>query len=358
MANVQKKFGLNIMQWNAQSLRPKLSDLKLLLSYNKIHIALICETWLEPDSGLNVSGYHMYRKDRDDGYGGVLIMVHNSIKAQDCKLKHIKHGIEVVCIELLNCCHINFVMLLYCPPSVHTNQTDWDAVFKSFKRNCLIAGDFNAHHTNWSNKVDSRGNQIYDAALEHFISLNNGHSTRIKLVNNVVQQTSPDISFISSDIAMSCDWQVTNDSLGSDHLIIKMKFNFKDVLRVHKKRNFNSANWTDYSKHLEGYYSAYNCEGSNIQMEYNNFINQINSSADLHIPMTKEFNNPCRNFRPQPYWNQSLSKMIAQRRLALSQFRKNPTPSNLHLLQKISCETKLAIQRARLDKVGRNTVTK
>lgn len=43
-------MALNILQWNAQSIRSKLTDLELLLIQEKTHLALISETWLEPAS--------------------------------------------------------------------------------------------------------------------------------------------------------------------------------------------------------------------------------------------------------------------------------------------------------------------
>ncbi|KAF9419401.1 hypothetical protein HW555_004049 [Spodoptera exigua] len=52
--------------------------------------------------------------------------------------------------------------------------------------------------------------------------------------------------------------------------------------------------------------------------------------------------------RPKPYWNPSLSKLVAERRLALSQFRKNPTPRNLTILENKTQKAKTAIRQAKL----------
>ncbi|CAG5012491.1 unnamed protein product [Parnassius apollo] len=37
---------------------------------------------------------------------------------------------------------------------------------------------------------------------------------------------------------------------------------------------------------------------------------------------------PTQHFSPKVYWNTNLSKSVAERRLALALFRKNPTPDN------------------------------
>lgn len=68
---------INLLQWNSQSLRPKLSSFSDLLARENIHIAIICETWLDSESSINLSGYNVYRTDRWDAYGGVAIAVHN-----------------------------------------------------------------------------------------------------------------------------------------------------------------------------------------------------------------------------------------------------------------------------------------
>lgn len=39
---------VNFIQWNCQSICPKLSELELFLSQEKVHIAILSETWLNP----------------------------------------------------------------------------------------------------------------------------------------------------------------------------------------------------------------------------------------------------------------------------------------------------------------------
>lgn len=166
-------YFINILQWNAQSLRPKIAEFQALLSQEKIHIALISETWLEPGSSLNVSRYNIFRNDRIDSYGGVAIIIHKSIRVQLEVLNGSNSGIEIKCVKLLNCKEIKNIILIYCPSSVHTIQSDWDLIFSKFNSKCLIAGDFNAHHYNWSCKSDTRGTMVFDAALDAgYISLN------------------------------------------------------------------------------------------------------------------------------------------------------------------------------------------
>lgn len=66
---------LNIFQWNSQSLRPKLTEFECLLNQEKIHLAIVSETWLEPGSQIKISGYNIFRKNRSDSYGGVAAII-------------------------------------------------------------------------------------------------------------------------------------------------------------------------------------------------------------------------------------------------------------------------------------------
>lgn len=219
---------VNIVQWNAQSIRPKLVSFGALLSQEKVHLAIVSETWLEADSSIHLSEYDFHRNDRDDGYGGAAIISHKSLKVQVCPTKLNNPHLEIIKIKLLNCSCLEYIISVYCPSSVRTSQADWDELFGLCPEKSIIAGDFNAHHSNWSCKTDSRGSELMDSALENsFIHLNNGQFTRIKLVNGKLQESAPDITFSSADIAINFVWQVSQESLGSDHLVIKISMNYE-----------------------------------------------------------------------------------------------------------------------------------
>lgn len=344
-------YFINILQWNAQSLRPKISEFQALLSQENIYIALISETWLEPDSSLNISGYNIFRNDRSDSYGGVAIVIHKSIRVQLETLNHSNSGIEIKCVKLLNCKEIKNIILIYCPSSVHTVQSDWDLIFTKYTSKCLIAGDFNAHHHNWSCKSDTRGTMVFDAALDAgYISLNKGagEHTRIKMVNGYLQKTSPDITFASTDLACKFEWHVLSENLGSDHMCIKIKSIYREAICIGKKRKYKSANWKGYTKTIEEAILPY-CRELNAQQNYDYFINIINNAADKYIPYTKQFTHYKPGFQPKSYWNETLSKLVAERRLALSNFRSNPTPFNLNILEEKTTIAKKAISKARLN---------
>ncbi|CAH0714609.1 unnamed protein product, partial [Brenthis ino] len=276
---------LNIIQWNAQNLRPKLTEFGLLLNQEKIHIAIVSETWLDPNSFLAISGYKIFRSDRRDGYGGVAIIVHWSIKAQQLPFNIENSGIECVYVKIFNCGDIENIISLYCPPAVNTLPQDWSSIFSKFRQGTVLAGDFNGHHCMWSCKSDARGVQIYDSLLESsFISLNDCQDTRLKMVNGSIQKSSPDISLVTEDIAIKFNWNIMNENLGSDHLMIKMKVETNSSFyNMARKRNFKKADWTKYSISVERQLNRCTLPIDN-QEAYNFFINTINAAADEAIP--------------------------------------------------------------------------
>ncbi|CAH0717509.1 unnamed protein product, partial [Brenthis ino] len=302
---------------------------------DKNKITILSETWLVPEHAFRINGYSIFRADRIDGYGGTAILTHKSIKATLCNLTSTNTEIQAVHVRLLNCAEIENIISIYCPSSVRTSKNDWDYFFSLFNHKTIIAGDFNGHHPNWSSKEDTRGNQIFDSILENnFITINDGTDTRIKLVNGVIQKTSPDLTSVSTDLAFKFKWEVINENLGSDHMLIKVSTEIECPRRYTKRRNYKKANWPSYMNKIESDLVNFTLP-SDPQTAYNKFIGLVNMAADKYIPIVKVCENPLhqQKFKPKSYWEPNLSHTVAQRRLALAMFRRNPTPQNLDKLQ-------------------------
>lgn len=77
-----RNLKLNIIQWNAQSIKSKILSFQNILVQEKIHIAAVSETWLDSNTILKLKDYNIFRADRSDSYGGVALFVHKSIKAE------------------------------------------------------------------------------------------------------------------------------------------------------------------------------------------------------------------------------------------------------------------------------------
>ncbi|XP_073952991.1 uncharacterized protein [Choristoneura fumiferana] len=191
----------------------------------------------------------------------------------------------------------------------------------------------NTHHLLWSYKTDTKGEKLYKAMFEHnYICLNNGAHTRIRLADGQLQQSSPDVTFASTDISLKCTWMVSNESLGSDHLIIKLKFGYEKSKTPILRRNFKKADWKQYTDKTGSFFD--NQQWSlNVQQIMTHFVRGVNTAADTSIPWIKQSQDPTNKFSPKSYWCPEISEAVAQRRLALKYFRRNPTPSNFSTLQ-------------------------
>ena len=80
---VQVKAGMKALYLNARSIRNKVDELVEQIDTNGHDLVAITEMWLQGDRDweLNVQGYQVFRKDRQEGKGGgVALLIKDSIK--------------------------------------------------------------------------------------------------------------------------------------------------------------------------------------------------------------------------------------------------------------------------------------
>lgn len=65
----------NILQWNCRSLTSKKSDVTYLINKYNPAVLAFQETWLKPGFQFRLSSYVCLREDRNDGYGGVALLI-------------------------------------------------------------------------------------------------------------------------------------------------------------------------------------------------------------------------------------------------------------------------------------------
>lgn len=111
------------------------------------------------------------------------------------------------------------------------------------------------------------------------------------MVDGILRESSPDLSLVSSDVALRFRWSVLNESLGSDHLIIRLSSSYASNFKIDKKRTFKLANWECYRSFLHNLFLNISVP-DDPQAAYNLFIENINKAADLHIPTIKICLNP------------------------------------------------------------------
>ncbi|KAK6968417.1 hypothetical protein BgiMline_028289 [Biomphalaria glabrata] len=85
---------------NFQSIRNKTADLEILLECEKPDIIAGTETWLHPEiynAEIFNSNYEIFRKDRADNHGGVLLAIKNTLIAEEITLPNSKNVESTFC---------------------------------------------------------------------------------------------------------------------------------------------------------------------------------------------------------------------------------------------------------------------
>ena len=342
-SNNKKDHAVRILQWNAQSAVAKKQSLQLFLYENDIDIALINETWFRPGHDVNFAGYNIIRQDRVDGKAGVSIFV--SKKLTFSKMNFVSNfntGIMVCgATILIHDKNINFVSV-YRPPNILTNERDWNNLFSQIKAPCVVGGDFNAHSKTWGSAKNCKvGEHILNVIDDSNLTiLNNGSATR--RVRPSENKSAVDLTLCSVDICNRCHWDISSDTLGSDHYPIVITFESLGICQgqIHPKIKWNTkeANWPFYTCFIDSKISNPN-SFLNTQEKYDFLINCINEAAQLSIPIYKPFS---YNRRPPPPWWDPIDcePVIQKRKQILRNYKQNPSLDNYILCKKTEAETK------------------
>lgn len=216
-------MGLNILQWNAQSLPAHGQELKHYISSISfvLHIICIQETWLHAGMNFNIPGYSILRHDRPAGVrgGGCAIFVHSSVSYRDL---NITSDLECAAIEVFFADHSISLVNIYSASDF--NLSNFQNILTQLPSKPVLCGDFNAHNTLWGSDHTDKKGRVIDSLLDvrnDLVILNDGSGTRL---NNSGTFSALDLTIVAYDLATKCSWEVHNDTFGSDHLPILVSF--------------------------------------------------------------------------------------------------------------------------------------
>ena len=127
----------------------------------KCTIICLSETWLNPsipDTNIELPGYDLYRRDRNDGYGGVAIYVSKTLSSSE--LTNMRSSVVE---NIWLCTNVNnmkmLVAVFYRPPnadSTHAQrfiedfQNQLQLAYSICPKGVFISGDFNDRRYDWS----------------------------------------------------------------------------------------------------------------------------------------------------------------------------------------------------------------
>ena len=363
---------LNIVQWNAQSIISNKLLLTQFLHDNNIHIAIISETWLTPIKSFKISGYVIERNDIGNRHNGVAILINNSITYHKIDT-YSDNSLQNVCVRIIVNNRQISIVSFYCPtnctPSFDKNK--FKLLVNSIPEPMIFAGDFNAHHTSWGcNSVNSRGRDILETIDEqNLVLLNNGAATTVGSLT--WRPNALDLSLVSSSLALSCDWSVHNDPLGSYHLPVIIKVLVNHNVNSHHVNNthlpiypnFKMIDWKMYAQNVNLQLSNFKVENFTPLAAYHSFCEILHSAIDRSIPdnnfCTRLFpigspvtnNKTClkktRKYSPLPWWNKKCSEAVKNSKSAYINFKNNPSEETYIEFKRLQALKKRTIKAER-----------
>ena len=216
---------LRLMQWNANGISGKITELMTFLHSNNVNIAAIQETKLTNKSKpRKTPGWAAVRLQRHKNKGGGLLMliketipfVDNTaalLQSADPNLE--QQGISIAMPNRQKLQTHN----IHIPPrnSCIAGHNASIAHLLSNNEISLIVEDINAHHSRWDTNTfeDERGEKLPDEIdASDYTILSEHEATRLPTNS---RSTSPDISLASNEIVLLSDWPIST-SLANDHL--------------------------------------------------------------------------------------------------------------------------------------------
>lgn len=343
MANTYSNYTksqVKILQWNIRSYNANREYLEFLINKLNIDIVLLSETWFKTNQNFSKIGYSIYRKDRPDNYGGVAIIVKNTITHKKIDLNYNNFNFEVIAIKiyLTNNLTMN-ISSIYCTPGTVISHNIWQTFVSQLPGENIIGGDFNAHSISWGCSFEDHAGKAFLDNIDSssFILLNNGKSTMIPRPN---RNTSPiDLTLSSPSIADMLTWSILEEELGSDHYPIEICIQIPNQYSY--KSNTLSANLRkiNYNCFRQNLINIETLESTTLNVDtYNKLISNIQEAAILSSPPGKRKNDKSRS--SPVWWDSDCSAAVRARKAVFLKYSKCINYNNFFEFQKSDAKVK------------------
>ena len=233
-----------IMQFNADGIGNKLTELGEFLKRHNVKVVVIQESKLSSNSKTpSIQNFTTVRKDRRQGQGGgLLTLIHKSInfsrRPESPETLVEPHLEELTITAMLGDTEL-IITNVYIPPASSCTGGYLPSLdHLMMTTDTLILGDFNAHHSAWySSSTDTSGTLLENVVSgSNFGIINWDSPTRLPGNAN---PSSPDVSLASVSLITSTNWQ-TKTNLGSDHLPILISLQMDHTINpIPHRTSFN-----------------------------------------------------------------------------------------------------------------------
>ena len=231
----------------------------------------------------------------------------------------IKHGISYAiepCTDKIECQAIKIISNkqeikicnVYNPPNNAIDRDEYRTLFSN--NNSFIVGDFNSFSALWGSPKGDKNGQTLEELLDesNAVVLNDGRGTYMKHMGGVSHL---DLSFASSNLAIKCEWNVLETSMGSDHFPIIIKYNAPPVIEDYSniKWGIQRANWDKFKSACKS-----NINKDIIKPDTSDYCRSLTDAivraAEQSIPIISV--KPGR-LKTVPYWNADCDTAVNNR---------------------------------------------
>ena len=207
---------------------------------------------------------------------------------------------------------------IYLPPKSKFTKDELQNLINQLPEPYIILGDFNGHnplwggnHTNGAGKITEdliQQNQLYIFNDGSYTYLHPGHGTYSAI----------DLTLCSPSLAPSFDWEVTKDTMSSDHFPIFLTAATSESDTTSKYWNFKRADWHKFTEMCNEQLTP------EQDMSIESFTDALHNICNKTIPKTKQRSKPNNQ-----WFDQECKNSIQDRKKAQRQYFKQRTAENL-----------------------------
>ena len=289
-------FELCAININFRSIINKCPEFLQLIDSLKPHIIFGTETWLSnsvsnteiiPDN----MNYTIYRKDRDDGYGGVMIAVSKHILST--RLPDLETCCENLWIKLsIPACKDLYLCTYYRPHisdliSLEQLNNSLSKVMISTKNPMIwLSGDFNAPNINWQT-LSIPPESPYLNTQQLLLDITQDYDLSQMVLNPTRLNNTLDL-FLTNFPNLINNVQIVPGLSDHDVVVIQSKMRTPTLKQASRKIPlYNKANWEAIRndlQSLEGVIRDLTSKDTNIDKLWEIFRDSILHTIDKHIP--------------------------------------------------------------------------
>lgn len=311
-----------ILQCNIQSIEKHKDELIRVLIKENYKIAIISESWTKEDheaTKYKIPYFQNYYSSREDGYGGSMILAHESLISKNLNMYYTAN------IQCVGRCFSSLDLVIV---SIYVSPTTTRAEFKScitevfrtirpYKR-YIIGGDFNSHHFAWDEyHEDGRGIALYDIINEeNAILMNNRNPTYIPAELDKKPSTI-DLVICSVSQVRDTEMIILDYGIGSRHLALNITI---------QKETITKQKWFVNKRKVLQSLKEVNAEE----------IKNINDLQKRAKRIVKEAKQRCK-YEPKYWWTEEIEAAWKVKNKAREKFNKISNLENLLQLKKTEC---------------------